>query len=184
MKVSLILATKGRVEEFAKCVHSLSRQTGAEVELIVVDQNRDDRLQPILAALPFPVLHLRSEPGLSRARNAGLTAATGDIVAFPDDDCWYPDDLLSRVADFFAKNPAADGLTGRSEDGEGKASGGSFSMQPSPVTVRDVWKMGISYTIFLRAAVCAAVGPFDEELGVGAGTRFGSGKRRITSFAR
>jgi GT2 family glycosyltransferase len=44
------------------------------------------------------------------------------------------------------------------------------------VDISNVWKKGVSYTIFLRSSVCSAVGPFDEELGVGAGTRFGSGE--------
>ena len=35
---------------------------------------------------------------------------------------------------------------------------------------------GISYAIFLRSLVSTAVGPFDEELGVGARTRFSSGE--------
>lgn len=185
MKISLVLATKTRVEEFDKCMRSLARQAYADVELIVVDQNEDDRLKNFLTALPFPVVHLRwSQSGAARARSVGLAAATGEIIGFPDDDCWYPDDLLARVAEFFARNPAADGLTGRSEDGEGNPSGGSFSMQPGPVTMGNVWKTGIAYTIFLRAPVCAAVGTFDEELGVGAGTRYGWEKKPTISFAR
>jgi GT2 family glycosyltransferase len=44
------------------------------------------------------------------------------------------------------------------------------------VDINNVWKKGVSYTIFLRSSVCSAVGPFDEELGVGASTRFGSGE--------
>ena len=42
---------------------------------------------------------VESARGLSRARNAGLRMIAGDIVSFPDDDCWYPPDLLQRVAD-------------------------------------------------------------------------------------
>jgi glycosyltransferase involved in cell wall biosynthesis len=177
MKVSLILATKGRVDELARCIDSLAAQQVAEVELIVVDQNEDDRLESILArALPFPLLHLRSEAGLSRSRNIGLPHATGSVIAFPDDDCWYPAGLLARVVDHLEQNPGLDGLTGRSEDGQGNPSGGLFSSRRAEMTMHDVFKMGISYTIFLRAAVCASVGAFDEELGVGAGTPFGAGE--------
>ena len=69
-----------------------------------------------------------------------------------------------------------EGLTGRSQDGQGQASGGRFSRSRGGVNFNNVWKRGISYTIFLRSSVCAAVGRFDEELGVGARTRFGSGE--------
>jgi glycosyltransferase involved in cell wall biosynthesis len=178
MKISLILATKGRVEEIRRFLQSLVEQSCGDLELIVVDQNEDDRLEAILAQsnFPFPIVHLRSEAGLSRARNVGASVATGDIIAFPDDDCWYPDGLLARVISTFENQPSLDGLTGRSEDGKGRPSGGSFSLQEGRVDINNVWKNGISYTIFLRSSVCAQIGRFDEELGVGARTRFGSGE--------
>jgi len=178
MKVSLILATRTRVAEIARFLRSLTRQGYDRLEVIVVDQNEDDRLEAALEEHNpfFPILHLRSEAGLSRARNLGMSTARGDIVAFPDDDCWYPDGFLARVVSEFQARPSVDGLTGRSGDGQGKPSGGSFSSCPGRVDVENVWKKGISYTIFLRSLVCAAVGPFDEELGVGAQTPFGSGE--------
>jgi GT2 family glycosyltransferase len=128
------------------------------------------------SSLPFPVVHLQSEVGLSRARNVGVAFATGDIIAFPDDDCWYPAGLLTRVVSELQSQVSVDGLTGRSEDGRGRPSGGSFSRRKGPVDINNVWKTGISYTIFLRSSVCTAVGLFDEELGAGAHTRFGSGE--------
>jgi glycosyltransferase involved in cell wall biosynthesis len=178
MKVSLILATKARVKEVATFIRSLADQGYADLELIVVDQNEDDRLGTILtqSSFPFPVIRLRSEAGLSRARNLGMASATGDIITFPDDDCWYPDGLLVRVVSEFQSRLSLDGLTGRSEDGRGHPSGGSFSWRQGRVDIKNVWKQGISYSIFLRSSVCAAVGAFDEELGVGASTRFGSGE--------
>jgi glycosyltransferase involved in cell wall biosynthesis len=178
MKISLILATKGRVAEIDRFLRSLVAQEHSSLELIVVDQNEDDRLEALLTQYNhfFPILHLRSETGLSRARNSGMMAASGDIRAFPDDDCWYPDGLLARLISEFESKPSIDGFTGRSEDGRGKPSGGSFSCYEGRVDIKNVWKRGISYTIFLRSSVCAAVGLFDEELGVGAQTPFGSGE--------
>jgi len=178
MKISLILATKNRVEEVRRFVESLAVQAHRDLELVVVDQNDDDRLESVLedAAPVCPPIRLRCEAGLSRARNAGLEVVTGDIIGFPDDDCWYPEGLLSRVVHEFESQPGLHGLTGRSEDGEGHPSGGSFSRSRGGVNFNNVWKRGISYTIFLRSSVCEAVGTFDEELGVGARTRFGSGE--------
>lgn len=178
MKISLILATKNRVQEVDRFARSLVRQGHTDLELIVVDQNEDDRLIGVLGQLhfPFPIIRLRSKSGLSLARNVGMSRATGNIITFPDDDCWYPEGLLARVVAEFRDRPSVDGLTGRSEDGLGHASGGCFSRDQGRVDLKNVWKRGISYTIFLRAPVCAAVGSFDEELGVGAHTRFGSGE--------
>jgi glycosyltransferase involved in cell wall biosynthesis len=178
VKISLILATKGRIAEVQRFIQSLFQQGNAIFELIVADQNEDDRLEAILkeSILPFPVRHLRSEVGLSHARNVAMRVATGEIIAFPDDDCWYPSGLLRRVVSELQSQPSVDGLTGRSAEGSGRPSGGSFSRRGGRVNIHNVWQKGISYTIFLRSSVCTAVGPFDEELGVGAQTRFGSGE--------
>jgi glycosyltransferase involved in cell wall biosynthesis len=175
VRLSLILATIGRTDELKRFLASLRTQTYRDFELIVVDQNVDDRLAPILAPYEakFSVLHLRSEKGLSRARNVGLRHASGDIIAFPDDDCWYPPELLGRVVRFFLGNPKRDGLTGRSIDEDLKRSGARFDATPGTIDRLNVWKRGISYTMFLRSSSVKGV-LFREQLGVGAGTSWGS----------
>ena len=68
---SLILGTVGRVNDLEIILSSLQAQTYQNFELIVVDQNPDDRLVPILARYKdkFPIFHLRSEMGLSKAKS-------------------------------------------------------------------------------------------------------------------
>jgi len=90
-----------------------------------------------------------------------------DLVAFPDDDCVYPDDLLEQVADRFHATPTLDGLTGREIDGQARSSP-SWARDAAVLTRENLWNRAISFTIFLRAAVVANVGPFDERLGLGA----------------
>jgi glycosyltransferase involved in cell wall biosynthesis len=112
--ISLILATKDRTAELARFLRSLGRQTHAEHELIVVDQNPDDRLLPVLRAHPgMTIRRLVAEAGLSRARNLGLAAARGQVIAFPDDDCWYAPDLLQKVTGYFESRPDWSGISGR-----------------------------------------------------------------------
>ena len=177
-RFSLILATLGRTQQLERFLRALDAQTWRDFELIVVDQNADDRLVAMLAryAAAFPVIHLRSPPGLSRARNAGLGCAKGEIAGFPDDDCWYPEDLLARVATWFDAHPRYDGVTGRAVDEAGDASTAPALGRAGPVKRNTVWKQGVSISIFLRRSVIGSVGGFNEELGVGSGTRWGSGE--------
>jgi len=176
MRFSLVLATVARTKEVKRFLEHLDRQTYRDFELIVVDQNPDDRLVPILEAYKnrFPIMHLRSERGLSRARNVGLRHISGDIVAFPDDDCWYPPDLLKRVVRFFQKHPGIDVLTGRSVDENGEPSNGRWDNRAGLINQFNIWRRAVSYSIFLKKEVVKKVGDFDESLGVGAGTPWGS----------
>jgi glycosyltransferase involved in cell wall biosynthesis len=146
--------------------------------LLVVDQNADERLAPILAGLDnaFEIVHLRSEAGLSRARNAALGQVRADVVAFPDDDCWYPPGLLERVAGFFGAQPEWDGLGVRAVDELGRAAAGGADRETGAMTLYNLWRRVGSYTLFLRRGVLDEVGPFDETLGVGASTPWRAGE--------
>jgi glycosyltransferase involved in cell wall biosynthesis len=176
VQFSLILATVGRTDELRCFLASLYAQTHPDFELIVVDQNPDNRLAPVLGPYvdKFPITHVRIEgKGLSRARNVGLKHVSGDVVAFPDDDCWYPPDLLARVAQFFASYPERDGLTVRLTDAEGKDTMARFDTRPGILNKINMWKRHAEATLFLRRT-CIEGTWFDEELGIGAGTPWGA----------
>jgi glycosyltransferase involved in cell wall biosynthesis len=171
----LIVATVDRVDELDGLLASLDRQTFRDFRVIVVDQNEDDRIVPVVRKHDgLDVLRLRSERGLSRARNEALGEISADIVAFPDDDCRYADDLLERVARRFA-DERLDGLTGREVDAHGRSSP-SWRSDAATLTRANLWNRAISFTIFLRAPLVARVGAFDEQLGLGAGTGWSSGE--------
>lgn len=176
MKFSLVLPTIHRTEELKRFLFHLEKQTYRNFELIIVDQNNDNRLEPILSAYKdfFPIIHLRSEKGLSRARNVGLKKISGDIVAFPDDDCWYPADLLERVCVFLKKHPDIAGYTGKSVDENNCPSINRWSRNSGKYKPNQVWTRATSFTIFLRKFVIDQIGDFDESLGVGSGTPWGS----------
>jgi GT2 family glycosyltransferase len=170
----LILATVDRVAEPGRLLDSLERQTHRRFRVLLVDQNGDDRLDPLLRAHP-EVARLTAARGLSRARNAALGRIRADLVAFPDDDCLLPDDLLERVAQRFADDPSLGGLTGRAADAEGHSSP-SWARDTVALTRANLWNRAISYTIFLRSSVVSSVHDFDEQLGLGAGTPWSSGE--------
>jgi len=177
---SLILCTLERVDVVDLFLKSLSRQDESlRIELIVVDQNTDNRLDPVLApyAERYSLKHLRTTPGLSRARNLGLKEASGAIICFPDDDCTYPPELLKSVHDIFRKEPQTDGISACVTDEAGKfyTAGGQMFRNPCPIDRKNVWWCGVSVSIFFRRQAIDGVF-FDESLGVGSGTIFGSGE--------
>jgi GT2 family glycosyltransferase len=172
----LVVATVDRVAELERLLASLEAQTHRDLRVLLVDQNEDDRLESILQEeRPFDLVRLRSERGLSRARNGALGEISADLVAFPDDDCVFAPGLLEQVARRFASDPALDGLTGRAVDEMGRSSR-SWARDPKSLTRENLWNRAISFTIFLRALLVARVGHFDEQLGLGVATPWASGE--------
>ena len=177
MRFSLVLATVGRTKELERFLHSLQAQTYRNFELIIVDQNVDGRIVPLIDQFgaSFPITHLKTPyKGLSRARNLGLRYAKGDIVAFPDDDCVYSPELLWGVSRFFHNNPNEEMLIVKAKGLEGH----DFPMQPRTagrVSFWMMWHLSITWVLFVRRSVIQQVA-FDEQIGVGAGTPWGSGE--------
>lgn len=107
MKFSLIMATYGRSSEIENFLISLKNQTYKNFELIVIDQNEDDKAYKVIKEFlnEFKIIYFKVNfKGLSKARNYGLNYASGQIIAFPDDDCEYPSNLLENVKNFFENN--------------------------------------------------------------------------------
>ena len=177
MRLSLLVATFGRDEELHALLRSLQAQTFQDFEVIVIDQNPDERVTDVLAcyAGDFPILHQRSAKGHSHAFNVGLKSVTGDAVAFPDDDCWYDPDLLEHVVRFFEGHPEQDGVTGREQIEPGFSSGFRWDPCAGPITPSNVWRRAITFSIFLRRPLVEDL-RFDESLGVGSGSPWGAGE--------
>ena len=178
-RFSLVIGTYGRVAEVGRFLDSLAAQTFQSFELIVVDQNDGNELEKLLDSCreKFSVIHLRTGRGLSRARNLGMTRACGEIIGFPDDDCWYPADLLSSVSRRLCSESKWDGLSCLVTDQDGQYSAGGFmASQEGVITRHNVWWCAVSPSIFLRSYVTKAIGGFDPDLGAGSGTCWGAGE--------
>ncbi len=175
--ISLIVATLNRVTELERLLASLDRQSYKDFEVIVVDQNPDDRLGPLLRRHnSLTVRHLRSGRGLSRARNVGLLVAEGDIIGFPDDDCWYPEQLLARVTEWFASHAEFGGLFTNLRDAGNESVGPTRPDNTCRCTKENLWHCGLSPCAFLRRQITDVIGPFNEKIGVGAASRYQSGE--------
>jgi GT2 family glycosyltransferase len=94
--LSVIIATHDRPEDLRLCLEALTALStgegllGGQAEIIVVDSASTEPCASLVEGFSTGIPHLRclriDEPGLSKARNAGVAAATGEIVAFLDDD--------------------------------------------------------------------------------------------------
>ncbi|MCB4824088.1 glycosyltransferase family 2 protein [Roseicella aerolata] len=170
MKVSLVVATRGRDRELGELFESLAAQGQDGLEVIVVDQNADDRLAPVMEAwrgrLPLS-WHRTQRAHANHARNLGLALARGDIVGFPDDDCTLPPGLLARVTAAFVADPELAILTGPAASPEGGLGSGRWREEAGPIDPQNVWTSVIEFNLFLRRKVALAMGGFDERLGPG-----------------
>jgi glycosyltransferase involved in cell wall biosynthesis len=157
---------------------SLEAGSLPDFECIVVDQNTDERLNPIIALWErlLDIKHIRSAPGLSHARNLGLGRATGRLMAFPDDDCWYSIGLLRQIAKFFSDNPSYAMLSVGVRDGTGSMSGNRWFQGDCDLSTANLFRTSVGLALFVRRSSLTDNLLFDESLGVGSGTSFGSGE--------
>ncbi|GBH32186.1 glycosyltransferase [Sphingobium xenophagum] len=107
MDLSLIICTRNRAGSLGRCLDSVAQlQFDKSWEFVLVDNGSTDETRTVVeawaAAAPMPLRYVHEAvPGLSKARNAGLRAARGEIIAFTDDDCYpAPDFLLRTMAAF------------------------------------------------------------------------------------
>src|SRR4029077_16367017 len=93
------ICTRDRPQELARCLKSLADQTALPTEVIVVDNaSTDARSREITVAAGATYVR-EDRPGLDFARNAGVSAATGEIVLFTDDDVLLHPRWLQRMVE-------------------------------------------------------------------------------------
>ncbi len=171
--VSLITATLGRTEPIVALLDSLSRQIYKDFELLIIDQNPHDEVQKIVNShsAGLNIKYIRnSQKGLSLNRNIGLSQSKGEIIGFPDDDCYYAPDVLEKVVKAFNENNKISFCATGWYDSIVKGRPARCFAE-AEVTRRDVYKKCISFNVFIRNKWNVR---FDEKLGVGA--QFGAGE--------
>lgn len=173
MKLSLIQTSQDRKDELERFVKSLNEQVGIdfnEIQLIFVDQEDNKQIFDDLDKRIDFVYIKYHHSSLSHARNIGLKHVTGDYVGFPDDDCWYESDTLSKVFKSLAMT-GIDGVVAKGMNENGRLTN-IFPSEKKMLTKYD--RCGaISYTIFVRFDKTVL---FDEMLGVGSQKGLGAGE--------
>lgn len=173
-RIDLLIATLGRKKELDRLFSSLEEQSYPNFQIFLADQNPSGYLDDILerrSGLPVTRVMLPSR-GVSIARNALLERATGDVVVFPDDDCWYAPDVLQRALEAFRAHPSCGALLG------------VWTASPearAPMTAEGrVYRTGLFHLagtcvqFYRREAVTGLL--FDPLLGPGTGLPYGCGE--------
>ncbi len=176
MKFSLIMPTINVTTELKLFLDSLKKQTYKNFELIVVDQNKDTRAYEIIKLYEedFEIKYMKNnEIGLSINRNKGLFMMSGDIVAFPDDDCEYSSDTLEKVVKYFETNKDKKIYSCRTLE-KGKDYGTGVMLDYSTEITKDNVAETVKSITFFVNYTFEDLELFDEDLGVGA--YFGSGE--------
>jgi ADP-heptose:LPS heptosyltransferase/glycosyltransferase involved in cell wall biosynthesis len=175
VSVSLVVSTLGRTTVLSRLMDSLVKQDFKDFEVIVVDQNRDDRIVPIIdrykSCLAIKRISTPERRGISAGRNDGWRCARGDIVAFPDDDCWYPSWFLRKGIGLL-ETTGAELVSGRIADEYGRSINGRYASRPSYITRRSVWITQAEAATLYKRVLLEQLGGFDETLGLGSSAQW------------
>jgi len=106
-RVSVVVATYNGAKWLRVCLRSLMKLNYPDYEVILVDDGSTDSVPEIAASFERVRYIRQPNRGLSAARNAGLEAATGEIIAYTDDDCRADEDWLYYLAGDLAQGDFA-----------------------------------------------------------------------------
>lgn len=109
-RASVVVPTiLARPAQLRRCLKSLAELDHPDYEVIVVD-NRPEGAPP--EDLEGVRVVREPRPGISAARNKGVSVATGEIIAFTDDDVQVHPHWLTALGERFASQPAMSGVGG------------------------------------------------------------------------
>jgi len=112
--VSVVLPTRDRAHLLPRAVQSVLEQEHVRVELLVVDDGSTDDTAAVLAAIHDPRLTVLAGQGrgAAAARNLAVQRATGEFIAFADDDNIMVPAWLAGAARHLQQHPDTDGVYG------------------------------------------------------------------------
>lgn len=174
MRVSVVIPTWNRKDRLEEAVASVLAQTYADYEIVVVDDGSTDGTREWIRGR-YPEDRLRylyqENRGSSAARNAGIGAARGDLLAFLDsDDLWLPRKLERQVPLFDRPEVGFVFCGSAKEDGAG---GLREIREPTPeyrgraVLAMIHRNMMPTPTVMVRRRLALEAGPMYEDLAFG-----------------
>jgi GT2 family glycosyltransferase len=170
-----------------RCLASLAAQESAPGEIIVVDNSRHRTAESVTARFQGAQYLHEPRPGLSVARNAGIRASRGALIAFTDDDVEATTTWTAEIARAFAGSEA-EAVTGLVLPARLDTPAqcyfqfamGGFGAACIPLVFdrrfldetramgSQVWRIGAGANMAFRRSAFDRIGLFDERLGAGA----------------
>jgi GT2 family glycosyltransferase len=165
-RISVVVCSYNGGATLEQCLRSLMALEYPNYEVIVVDDGSTDNSRAILARFSDVRVIQQPNRGLSVARNVGLRAATGAIVAYTDSDCYADPDWLTILVDHLSCSGAAavGGPNLSPEDGWMAACVAAAPGQPTHVLESDqVAEHVPGCNMAFRREALAAINGFDPQ---------------------
>ncbi len=159
--ISVIIPILNGERFVGQAVESIIGQGYPSTEIIIVDDGSTDRTEAVAKALPYPVRYFKqANAGPAAARNRGIQAANGDLLAFLDVDDTWPEDTLNLLVDELLRDPSLDLVHGYAQNLECDPVTGEYEYRGSPT---DSFPYSIAAALYRRRAF-ERVGLFDATL--------------------
>lgn len=156
MPISVIVPVYNSERFLAEAIQSVLNQTLPPDEIIVVNDGSTDGTATLIERLGARIRPIHQpNAGPAAARNTGLRAAQGNLVAFLDSDDWWPVDSLRLRAACLSQRPDLSGVVGATQLVLSTAFGPKTWGVPQPT-------LNLGVTLIRRAAF-DLVGDFDED---------------------
>jgi O-antigen biosynthesis protein len=201
--ISVVICTRDRPDQIKKCLNRLAQQEYPRYEVVVVDNApTSDALREVveghLAGDAKFRYRVEPRPGLSWARNAGIAAATSDVIAFLDDDDEPDAHWLTGIAEGFARDKRIGCVSGivlpakldnavenlfEKIGGHSKGRGfvnETFSKSGPQSPLWPLPPFGVGANMAFRREALDRIGGFDVALGAGTPTSGGEDTLAIT----
>lgn len=170
-KVTVVIPAYNHAAYLPDALNSVLAQTFADWEIVLVDDGSTDATAAVAACFTDSRIRyiFQENRGLSGARNTGIAAAQGELIALLDaDDTWEPEFLATMCAALNSDPSAGAAYCGfRYMDGNGQPLPASVCRVVPPEQFRDELFKGSwlsACTVVVRRAIYQQAGPFDERL--------------------
>ena len=169
MKISLVIPAYNEESYIGDCLAAaIEHSKGRFHEIIVVDNASKDRTAEIARSFPGVRVVREDQKGLTKARQCGLDAATGDLIAYIDADTRLPAQWIKKLDATFKKHPEIVCLSGpyRYYDGSKWRNSVMHAVWwlSAPVTYWAVGYMVLGGNFIARKSALLAMGGFDRSI--------------------